>query len=239
METEFRGVIGSRLEFNSDLKLFISGRFMYTDYEKIDCYDNNGNFLMKHTKEIPYSKEDSGFVEDVYSERSVIKTVFQKNFDFHKVIMFPYSRQEDLLKYNFYSSRFSMESIPFNRGGWHRVDEQEAFKYANTKEMCLFGTQKYSIFHDVGKGILEFDYQKYKSNKDKFIKNNPDVVKYGTDNIDYLFQKNLQIVADYFMCDVDYLQSKQFNIKTQIIKRLMYKINQKELQMFYDKKRGY
>jgi hypothetical protein len=231
METEFRGVINSRLQFNSDLKLSISGRFMYTDYQTIECYDKDGNFLMNHTKKTPYSKEDSGFVEDIYSEISLIKTVFQKNFEFHKVIMFPYSRQEDLLKYHFYNSRFSLESIPFNRGGWHRVDEQEAFKYANTKEMCLVGTKNYSIFHEVGKGILEFDYQKYKSNKDEFIKNNPDVFKYGTDNIDYLFTKNLQIVADYFMCDVDYLKSKHFNIKTQIMKRLNYKINQKEAEM--------
>jgi len=228
METEFRGVIGSKLEFNANLKLSISGSFMYTDYETINCYDKDGNFLMKHTKERPYSKQNSAFVEDVYNERSLIKTVFQKNFEFYKVVMFAYSRQEDLLKYRFYNSRFSMESIPFNRGGWHRVDEQVAFKYANTKEMCLVGTKNYSIFHEVGKGILEFDYQKYKSNKDEFIKNNPDVVKYGTHNIDYLFEKNLQIVADYFMCDVDYLKSKHFDIKTQIIKRLMYKINLKQ-----------
>jgi hypothetical protein len=217
----FRGVVNSRLSFNQNLDVVISGDFMYVTEEEIDCFDKDGNFLMKHKKEVFTNRENSDLIKNCFSIGKICKSVFQKDFDFRLIETFYYSKHEDLIKYPWASINCFIESIPENENNprFRYLDRQ----YAKTNEICLSGTQRYSVFHNLGKKIINFSYSEYKKNLDKFIKENES----HKDEAMYIFNKNLEMFANYFMCETEELKSEKFDIKKQFMKKLNFKINQK------------
>lgn len=214
----FRGVIGGRVEVQHDLRVTIFGDFQYSNTVTTPCYDNEGNFLFNHKEEV-YKMEDnkSGYIDELFSSLKICDTVFQKDYKFYKIKMFNHSTREDLEKYNWSKIK----------GYVSFVDEYKDYEMPYIKknpsihEMCIEGTRKYSVYRKLGKSILDFDYNLYKKNKDEFIKHNSDC----KNEVEYIFNENLNIVANFFLCDVKKLKSKSFNKREQMVKRLMFNIN--------------
>lgn len=213
----FRTVINGRLEVQNDLRIKVFGDFNYRVEKQVDCFDEKGNFMFKHTQEsFETENNKSDYIENLYSY-NLINTVFQKNFKFYKFKMIGYSRLEELEMYrwgniNSYVGQINKFTVR---------DKNYDLMYAKTHEFSIFGTKGYTVYHKLGKSIFDFNYNEYTKNKNKFIKENPEN-KY---NVEYIYYENLKIVANYFMCDVKKLKSKTFNMREQMIKRLMFNIN--------------
>jgi len=218
----FNGVLGSRITFNENLKAVIHGEFQYKKTTEIPCYDKNGNFLLNHENIEYYSKSNqSDFIENLF-DRKIVDNVFQKDFNFYILKTFYYSNHEDLQKYDWstLNCKIDYKNEREIRYKWNKTECQ---KYAETNEMCIIGTENYSVFHNLSKKIINFNYKTYNQNRLIFIKQNPKL----ENEVNYIFNLNLLNFSNYFMCDVEHLKSSKFNMKEQFIKRLMFKINNK------------
>lgn len=213
---EFRGTIGSKIEMMPNLRFKISGEFLYKEDIKTPCYDKQGNYLFDHVETKFTNKHNQeGYIDELFN--NCVDTVFQKDFEFHNIKTFWFSRKEDLEKYNWSSIKAKVDYIPEDR----EHNTYLGVKYAEAVEMSLCGTMSYSVFRSLGKKIFDFNYKKYTENKNTFIKNNPHL----KDECQVIYDKNLKMIADYFMCNTKKLSSKSFNMREQLIKRIMLKIN--------------
>jgi hypothetical protein len=218
MKTYFRGVINGSLTFDESLNVYIEGLFSYENIEEIKCYDENGNFLFTHEKKTYTGEEKKDRITNVFSKNKIYKSVFQTNFNFRFIETFNSSTFDELNKYNWGNLGYELtHTEEFNE-----YDKQYRINHNYpVVEHCMFGSKKYSIVKKYGKNIINFDYKKYKSNKDNFIKNNPEY----KEETEYIFKQNLRLLSEYFMCTVTHLKSDKFNIRESFIKRLNKKIN--------------
>ena len=213
----FRGVINGRLEVQNDLRIKVFGDFNYMVKKQVDCFDEKGNFMFKHLKEsFETESNKSDYIDNLYSDK-LIDAVFQKNFKFYNLKMLGYSRLEELQMYDWNNVNSYIGYI----NEFNLVDKRHNLMYAKTHEFSIYGTKNYSVYHKLGKSILDFNYGDYTKRKNDFIKENPRLDW----QVEYIYRQNLKIVANYFMCEVDFLKSKHFNMREQMIKRLMFNIN--------------
>jgi hypothetical protein len=212
-------IMQPKYSFDHEMNCIISGDFYYTKSDLIPLYDSNGNFVMNHSIEERTKKKDKARITEIYH---TYKYVFQKDYKFYLVDLLYHSERSSLERY-----RWGDVGCFFDYKHIQSRDSLENYKFAKPIEMCLFGTQSFSVFHNLNKRILDFDYKEYLKNKNDFIKEN-DLNESQMDQLNYIFDSNLLLYANYFLVDIEKLKSKSFDIKKQTIERLMFKINQKQ-----------
>jgi hypothetical protein len=212
----FRTVLNYNLEVQPDLRVMLSGEYVYDDIQEVKCYDEHGNFMFTTENKKVINRKESKFVDNVYANRtSYLETVFQRNYNFEIIKMLEYSRVEELNLYNWKKVNGYVCSI----NDFIEIEKKYNLKKPDIREMCMVGTKNYSVFINLGKKIIDFDYNKYTRNKEVFIENNP---KFEW-QVDYIYNQNLKIVANFFMVDVKYLP--KLDKSKEMIKRLMFNIN--------------
>lgn len=87
----------------------------------------------------------------------------------------------------------------------------------------VFSGYSYVIYRNIGKELINFDAKKYAKNLQKFKLKYPQLAHYADD----LYIRNIQIIADFFLCDVEKLKDGKINLFHQSTKRLMFNINNK------------
>ena len=85
----------------------------------------------------------------------------------------------------------------------------------------VFLGYSYVIYRDIGKDLINFDAKKYVENLEKFKSKYPELAH----EAEFLYNRNTQLIADFFLCDVDKLKEGKINLFHQSNKRLMFNIN--------------
>lgn len=211
-------VFNHKKHFDSDLNCYVSGEFTYIKETAKPLYDENGVFYMNHMIRETRSEKKTIKLNEFFN---TVHYVFQKDYKFHLIEICYYSNYDDLISYQWDSiNSYVDRHEQFNRN-------KNDFKIERPIEMCLSGTNSFSVFHNLNKKIIHFDYKQYLKNKNDFEKNN-DLTELQKNQLNSIFNYNLMLISKYFMCDIEQLTSKSFDIKKQMIKRLMFNINEKE-----------
>tara|TARA_R110000868_G_C10645194_1_gene744464 strand:+ start:43 stop:720 length:678 start_codon:yes stop_codon:yes gene_type:complete len=212
-------IINSSYSFDEEFNTYIRGEFHYIDETEIKLFDENGNFYMNHiieNRSVEHNKKC--LINEL--EFHIYNKVFQIGFDF-KVIKTGYiSTIDDLQKYPWEFFGCEIEYSPDLFSSYHKPERE---KKSKPKIMSCSGSAKYSVFQNIGKQILEFNYKQYKKNFDKFIKEN-ELDEALVRQANWIFDCNLILISDFFMCEVEQLKSPNFSVKTQMIKKFMKKI---------------
>jgi hypothetical protein len=198
----------------------MSGEFWFNDIEQIDCYDKEGKFLFvvertNHRKEF----RENVLVRDFYQVKQI---VFQKNFEFKVAEILSRDTVDDLQKIPL-THPFE---VCYHIDYWSTVNEQENKNY-RFKELSMFGSKSYDIHHNIGKGVLDFDVQKYKLNLKKFCKENPKLES----EAQRIFNANIELLSLFFDSDKDSVESGKMDIKKGMFNRMKYKIKSKTEQI--------
>jgi hypothetical protein len=103
-------------------------------------------------------------------------------------------------------------------------DKLKSYRVKNLRpiEFCFSGYD-YFIKEKLGKKVLDFDFANYSKNKNEFINKHPEL----KNCVNYLFEHNLKLIADFFLTDVEKIKQGKLNIRIGMQKRLMFNINNK------------
>jgi hypothetical protein len=217
---QFRCVHSAKYSYNNNCELLMSGEFWFNDIEQIDCYDKEGNFLfiVERTNNRQEHRENV-LVRDFYQVEQV---VFQRKFEFKVAEILSRNTVEDLQKIPL--------SYPFEVAhytDYYSVINKEYNQNKSFKELSMFGSQSYGIHNNIGKGVLDFDVQKYKLNLKKFCKENPELES----EAQRIFNANIELLALFFDSEKDSVESGKMDIKKGMFNRMKYKIKSKTEQI--------
>lgn len=189
-----------------DNELYISGEFNYRFHDIIPCYTKDGEYIRdieinegyetvrNQTKKVDYT---SGNVVQLGYEFKVMpwECVIRRQDEVHKFVD-AFNRSD--LGYKLQSKY--IEDFAFIR-------KESTEKYLELDEVVLLSTSTQAC-RNVGKGILDFDYNQYLSNLNAFIKETES--EYLQNQAKYLFHQNIKIITTYFDCTEEQLKKGDF-----------------------------
>jgi hypothetical protein len=160
---------------------------------------------------------DWSFIENLSHEYF---DVIQKDFDFIalKTKVHPYGHDFSQLVAN----RLKLDFYPIEDFSL-LFKEDRKINFKPTILAYKVNGTSYGCHQKLGKNILDFDYNVYNQNRLNFIKSNPNL----TECVNFLFNHNIKLIAEYFQCSTDELMKPKFDIFKVFHKKLMIKITLK------------
>tara|TARA_S200002703_G_scaffold31244_1_gene27221 strand:+ start:1025 stop:1690 length:666 start_codon:yes stop_codon:yes gene_type:complete len=197
-------------------KLSVFADHLFHKTEHIDAYDKDGNSLGK-------MKKESRVTLKKWHEVDYQKKVCQINFDFH---LMPVGRAVTIDELG--TSEHIFRSALDRKCKWSSLSEHEDKEYLENRvksprEACLIGASRYLTLQSK-RGFIKFNYQEYKSNLERFKRNNDE---FHCNQADYLFNVNLERLAAFYCTTIHNIKRKDFDKSKYIINRLNKNINRK------------
>ena len=147
------------------------------------------------------------------------RNVIQKDYDFFLVESKTDIKAKDEVYRIANHSGFKVEHIDF-----YEKQSIKDFRIKTIRQFeVLFIGYNYLIYRGIGKELINFDAKKYAENLHKFKLKHPEFI-YQAES---LYNRNIQLIADFFLCEVDKLKEGKINLFHQSTKRLMFNINNK------------
>jgi len=201
-------------------KMYVNGnKFIRYDYYT-NSYNSSGEFLglFKVKSDVEEFKNTTDLLLENYPSAMLY------NFEF-SLIEIPICNNKEKLNDVFNGFKngcindLSLEPIYFQ----YKRDFEYDYNSINPVLPVLVGTKNFTIYQRLGASVKYFDYNKFKNSKALFVKKNPSL----THEAEYLFNHSLELLSNYFCCDVSSLKNKNFDMSSHILKRMNLKIKVK------------
>ena len=228
--TVYRGYIHANYckEFyvkeNNVFMEYIDAKHLYYNVKRIECFDSDSNYLGMYEEEKPFSKRETRKTSDISL------TVRQVGYNFHLFSGSPWKertidevcRLENKMNNSQIGSFDVGYNYDFERNPGTKMFESQIRHTKKPIEVVTVGCSRCVTRNSI-KEFINIDFRKYIERKNKFIKENPEL----KETTECIFRMNVNNLCNYLMCSPEKLFSRTFNKSDQMVKRLMYKINNK------------
>jgi len=159
-----------------------------------------------------------GYIEDFLNlSNSYYQGVFQKDYDF----FYLKSKSDIKMKDQVYRIANSL-GLKVEHSDFYDIQSLKSYRIKTIRQFeIVFLGYDYLIYKNIGKELINFDAIKYAENLNKFKTKYPDVSHIA----ESLYLRNINLIADFFLCDVEKLKQGKINLFNQSTKRLMFNIN--------------
>lgn len=212
---QLQGIIGYRHSFINN-ELYISGDFSYKFHDIIPCYTKDGEYI----RDIEINQGFETLTNQTMKEERTTNIVVQLDYEFKLMPWLCFiTRQDEVHKFvdafNRSDLEYKLESKYIEH--FYPIHKESTERFLELDEVVLLSTSTQACRH-VGKGILNFNYDKYLSNLNQFLKETES--EYLQNQARFLFDQNIKVITTYFNCtEMDLRKGDFFKLIEKRMKR--------------------